>query len=57
MKIWDRLDEVIGTGILGTIALYAMHIGFQGEIVGMCVAGIVSLLAVAAAKKKEGAQE
>lgn len=56
-KMWGKLDECIGSGILGAIALYAMHIGFQGEVVGMCVAGIVSLLSVAAAKKKEGEQE
>ena len=53
MKIWDRMDECIGASILGSIALYAMHIGFTGEVVGMCVGGIVSLLSVAAAKKKE----
>ena len=53
MKIWDKLDETIGAGILGGMAIYAMHIGFTGEVVGMCVAGIVSLLSVAAAKKKE----
>ena len=53
MKIWDRLDECIGSGILGGIALYAMHIGFQGEVVGMCVGGIVSLLSVAATTKKK----
>ena len=57
MKIWDRMDEVIGAGLLGGISIYAMHIGFQGEVVGMCVGGIVSLLSVAATSKKKESEQ
>lgn len=53
MKIWDRLDEVLGAGMLTGIAVYALHLTADLSIVAGCITGIVALLAIQAAKKKE----
>ena len=45
MKIWDRLDEVIGAGMVASIAIIAMLIGYDSSISQMCVTGIIALLA------------
>ena len=55
MKIWSRLDEVIGAGLLTTIAVYSLKLGI-GDIANACVAGIIALLAVKAVVKKEGGE-
>ena len=44
MKIWDRLDEVVGAGMVTTIAIVAMLIGYDSSISQMCVTGIIALL-------------
>lgn len=46
MKIWDKLDEVIGVVSLTTIACFAMSIDYNGGVVTVAVTGIVALLAV-----------
>ena len=50
MKIWNRLDEVIGAGLLTGIGLYSIYMGFS-DIANACVAGIIALLAVKAVVK------
>ena len=50
MKIWSRLDEVIGAGMVATIAIVAMLIGYDSSISQMCVTGIVALLATASVR-------
>ncbi len=51
MRIWNRLDEVIGAGFLTAIAAYSLHLGHT-EIAGVCAAGIISLLAAKSGKKE-----
>jgi hypothetical protein len=53
MKIWNRLDEVIGAGIVGSIAIIAMLIGYDSSISQMCVTGIIALLATSKIRKGE----
>jgi len=53
MKIWDRLDEVIGAGMLTSMAFVAMFIGYDSSITQMCITGVVALLAVDAVKKHD----
>ena len=54
MEIWDKLDEVIGAGILGSLGAYSLHLG-SPEVCGACVTGIIALLSIkAAAKHNEG---
>lgn len=53
MKIWNRLDEVIGAGLLTTIAVYALKLG-TGDIATTCVGGIIALLVAKAVVKQEG---
>lgn len=50
MEIWDKLDEVIGSGLLTAIALYAIHIGLK-EIAMGCVTGVIAILALKAGTK------
>lgn len=51
MKIWDKLDEVIGAGLLTGVACFAMYIGFNGNVVAIAVTGIITLLAASAGGK------
>ena len=51
MAIWAKLDEVIGAGLLTSIAAYALHLGHT-EIAGVCAGGIISLLSTKVAKKE-----
>jgi len=53
MKVWDRLDEVVGAGMLTSTALVAMFIGYDSSVTQMCVTGVVALLAVDAVKKHD----
>jgi len=53
MKIWDRLDEVIGAAMLTTTALVAMLIGCDSSVAQMSITGVVALLAVKAVKTGE----
>ncbi len=53
MKIWDKLDEVIGAGMLTGIACFAMYIGFNGNVVAIAVTGVITLLAAGKGAKKE----
>ena len=48
---WDKLDEVIGAGILATIAVTAMCMDFNGNVVAICATGIITLLAASAGGK------
>ena len=50
MEIWNKLDEVIGSGFLSSIAIIAMLIGYDSGVTQMCVTGIVALLATKIAK-------
>lgn len=52
MKIWDRLDEVIGSGMIATIVIVAMLIGYDSSVSQMGVTGIVALLAVNGVRSK-----
>lgn len=45
MKIWSRLDEVIGAGMVTSIAIIAMLIGYDSSVSQMCVTGVIALLA------------
>lgn len=49
-QIWDKLDEVIGSGMLTSMAVIAMLIGYNSAVTQMCVTGVVALLAVKIAK-------
>lgn len=53
MEIWDKLDEVIGAGLLTAIAIYGMRLGTP-DIANGCVAGIIALLVAKAIVKKNG---
>ena len=53
MAVWDRLDEVIGAGMVTSIALVAMLIGYDSSVSQMCVTGVIALLAVKAVKPKD----
>jgi len=61
MKIWDRLDEVIGAGMVAAIAIVAMLIGYDSSVSQMCVTGIIALLATSRVKnikeKENGSNE
>jgi hypothetical protein len=50
MRIWHKLDEVIGAMLLTSTALVAMYIGYDSSIAQMSITGIVALLAVKAVK-------
>lgn len=51
MKIWDKLDEVIGAGMLTGIAVCAMYMNFDGNLAAICATGVVALLGASAGKK------
>lgn len=53
MEVWDKLDEVMGAGMVTSIALVAMLIGYDSSVTQMCVTGVVALLAVKIAKTNE----
>ena len=53
MKIWNKLDEVLGATMLTGIATLAILLGFDGGVATACISGIIALLCVSAAKKKE----
>lgn len=53
MEIWDRLDEVIGSGLLTSIAMYSIHMGLEKIATG-CVGGIIVLLGVKSIAKAKG---
>ena len=53
MKIWNKLDEVLGATMLTGIATLAILLGYDGGIATACISGIIALLVVSAAKKKE----
>jgi len=55
MEIWDKLDEVIGSGILGSLGAYALHLG-SPEVCGACVTGIIALLSIKVAAKRNGGE-
>lgn len=50
----ERVDEMFGCGLLTSIAFYTIYVGFDGNIVGACVAGIIALLTVKEVKKVNG---
>lgn len=54
MSVWDKLDEVIGAGLLTGVALFAMHLGYDSGVAQMCITGVVALLAAKVAKSKNG---
>jgi hypothetical protein len=37
MKVWDRLDEVIGAALLTSTALVAMLIGYDSSVAQMSI--------------------
>lgn len=49
----DKIDEMVGAGLLTGIAVYALHLTADLSIVMGCVTGIVALLVAQSAKKKE----
>lgn len=53
MEVWEKLDEVMGAGMVTSIALVAMLIGYDSSVTQMCVTGVVALLAAKAGKKNE----
>lgn len=56
MEIWNRLDEVIGSGLLTSIAIYAINQGVE-NIALECVLGIIALFAVKTVVKKQGGEK
>lgn len=54
MKVWDKLDEVMGAGMLSGIACYAMYMGFDGNLAAICATGVVALLGASAGAKGGG---
>lgn len=50
MKVWDKLDEVIGAILLSAIAILAMVIGYDSGVAQMAITGVVALLAAKVAK-------
>jgi hypothetical protein len=52
MKIWDKLDEVMGAGMLAGIACMAMWLNVDGGVVTAATVGIVTLLASSKSKKE-----
>ena len=54
MKIWDKLDEVMGAMMLSSICLYCVHLNFNGNLAAICATGIITLLSVGAVKKNGG---
>jgi cobalamin synthase len=56
MKMWSKLDEVIGACLLTGIAAMAMFTGYDHGLAQAAVAGIVALLCVGAAKGKPGGE-
>ena len=54
MKIWDKLDEVMGAMMLSSICLYCVHLDFNGNLAAICATGIITLLSVGAVKKNGG---
>jgi len=52
MKIWSKLDEVIGAGLLAGISCYAIYMGYDGNTVAIAVTGIITLLAASAGQAK-----
>jgi hypothetical protein len=57
MKIWDKLDEVIGAGMLSSLACYAIYMGFDGNLAAICATGIITLLAASSGKKEVGGEK
>lgn len=57
MKIWSRLDEVLGALMLTTIGMTAIMLGYDGGVAQACITGIVALLAVNAVKPKSKEEE
>ena len=53
MEVWDKLDEIMGAGMVTSIALVAMLIGYDSSVTQMCVTGVVALLAVKITKTNE----
>ena len=51
MKIWDKLDEVLGAGMLSGVACYAIYMGFDGNLAAICATGVITLLAASAGGK------
>lgn len=51
MHVWEKLDEVIGAGLLAGVAVTAMYLGFNGNVVAIAVTGIITLLAASAGGK------
>ena len=49
----DRIDEMFGAALLAGIAVYAMNLGIDGGTISACIAGVIALLSVEAAKKKK----
>lgn len=49
-EIWERLDGVLGAGMLTTIAIIAMFIGYDGSVAQISITGVVALLTVKAVK-------
>ena len=51
MKIWDKLDEVMGAGMLSAICLFCVYNNFNGNLAAICATGIITLLSVSAGGK------
>jgi len=51
MKIWDKLDEVMGAAMLSGVACYAIYMGFDGNLAAICATGVITLLAASAGGK------
>lgn len=52
MKIWDKLDEVLGALMLTSLAGMSMFLGYDGGVTQACITGIVALLVVSEMKTK-----
>jgi hypothetical protein len=44
MEMWDKLDEVIGAGMLTAVCVIAMILGYDSGVAQMCITGVVALL-------------
>jgi len=57
MKVWDRLDEVIGAALISAIAITAMVLNYDHSVAQMSVTGVVAILASKMSSAKLKGQE
>lgn len=54
MKMWEKLDEVLGAMMLTSVCIIAMLLGYNSGVAQMCITGVVALLVAKATKESGG---